>query len=130
MTAIPDILEMRTFECKLNDDDAKALANVSVLNPYGEAPLMRDLRARGYQTFGIVLIEELPGHPEQIKLIWTVNPKDDSLRIQPAPGQPEPDQRVVDLARDAVDLFIEQVMGEVVRKLSESVELAPEPTLH
>jgi hypothetical protein len=130
MTAIPDILEMRTYECKLNADEAKALANVSVLNPYGEAPLMRDLRARGYQTFGIVLIEKLPKHPEQIKLIWTVSPKDDSLRIRAAPGQPEPDQRVVDLACDAVGQFIEQVMGEVVRRLSELVKLAPEPTLH
>jgi hypothetical protein len=77
-----------------------------------------------------VLIEELPEHPEQIKLIWTVSPKDDSIRIRPASGQPDPDHRIVDLACNAVDAFIEQVMDEVVRKLSELAKVVPEPTLH
>ncbi len=128
MNAIPDILEMHTYYCKLSDG-AKAIANVAVLNPYGEAPLLRDLRARGYQTFGTVLIEELSEHPEQIKLVWAIEPNN-SVTIRPARGESQPDQRLVGLACDAVDAFIEQVMDEVVRKNPVLSELAPKPSLH
>ena len=128
MNAVPDFLAMHTFDAKLSDG-ATAVVNVTMLNPYADYAFLRLLRSHGYTAFGTVLIEALTDHPEEIELIWAVEP-DDSVAIWPAPHNPQPDKRAVNVANNAVYAFFGLLENELDEMDSEQGERAPKPTLH
>ncbi len=66
-----EILETQTYTVEF-DDRGRGDAFVSILNPNCDLPLPNEMRARGYETFGVIGFQ-WPGK-DLITVVWMVDP--------------------------------------------------------